>query len=73
MKRLEDQKAAEIQRQNEIQFALAFVETAKGLYFRDGSRTYFDYISEKLKEKQSAGNVPQASSAEQPAYQASGY
>ena len=50
MKQLEDQKAAEAQRQEEIRFALAFVETAKGMYFRDGSRSYFDYICAKMTE-----------------------
>lgn len=80
MKRLEDQKAAEAQRQEEIRFALAFVETAKGMYFRDGSRSYFDYICAKMTEQQSdqsADIVPSADSAEhgsgQTAYQTTGY
>lgn len=80
MKRLEDQKAAEAQRQEEIQFALAFVETARGMYFRDGSRSYFDYICEKMTEQQSvqsADIVPSADSVEhgssQTAYQTTGY
>lgn len=80
MKRLEDQKAAEAQRQEEIRFALAFVETAKGMYFRDGSRSYFDYICAKMTEQQSdqsADSVPPADSTEhgsgQTAYQTAGY
>lgn len=55
MKQIENQKAAEVQRQQEISFALEFVETAKGMYFKDGNRTYFDYISEKMEKKRSAG------------------
>lgn len=54
MKRLEDQQAAEEQRQRDIQFALEFVETAKEIYFRDSNRSYFDYISARMSQKAAA-------------------
>ena len=51
MKKLEDAKAAEAQRQRDIQFALEFVQMAKEMHFKDSDRTYFDHISEKLVAK----------------------
>lgn len=52
MKRLEDQKAAEINRRERISFALSFVEMAKLMHLRDSSRTYYDDICEKLDDGQ---------------------
>lgn len=57
MKKLENQKAAEAQRQRDIQFALEFVAMAKEMYLKDNSMSYFDYISEKLAEKQAQAVV----------------
>ena len=59
MKRLEDLQAAEEQHQRDIQFALEFVQMAKEMYFRDGNRSYYDYISEKMAEKQAAEDQEQ--------------
>lgn len=72
MKKLEDQQAAEGQRQRDIQFALEFVQTAKEMYFRDGNRSYYDYIAEQMAEKQAAAQ-PATNLTEQPANQSASY
>ena len=51
-KRLEDARAAEAKRQDEIRFALAFVQKAKEMHFRD-STTYYDHISCQMNEASS--------------------
>lgn len=58
MKKLEDAKAAEVQRQRNIQFALDFVEFSKGMFTRDGCKTYYDIIVKNMQEK----NAPQPAS-----------
>lgn len=73
MKRLEDQQAAEEQRQRDIQFALEFVEMAKKMYFRDGSRSYYDYISEKMAEKQAAAQPATDLTEQQPVNQSASH
>lgn len=55
MKRLEDQRAIETQRRQEIQFAFDFVEAAKELRWHNSDRTYYDCICERLEEKRSEG------------------
>lgn len=58
MKKLEEQQAAEEQRQKDIAFALEFVEFAKRLRFQNGNDSYFEYISRKLAEsKATSGNA----------------
>ena len=47
-KRLEDARAAEAKRQEEIRFALAFVQKAKEMHFRDSQATYYDAVSRQM-------------------------
>ena len=73
MKKLEDLQATEEQHQRDIQFALEFVQMAKEMYFRDGNRSYFDYISEKMAEKQAAAQPATDLTEQQPVNQSAGY
>lgn len=67
MKKLEDQEKAEAKRQEDIAYALEFVEFAKRLHFQNGSDTYFDYIARKMEASKvdTSGNTIQTAGTTQ--------
>ena len=56
MKKLEDQQKAEAKRQEDIEYALEFVEFAKHLRFQEGGVTFFDIISKNMEERRESPN-----------------
>lgn len=60
-KRLEDARAAESKRQEEVRFALAFVQKAKKMHFRDSQTTYYDVIFRQMDEQASSDSVDHVS------------
>ena len=48
MRKLEECKEAELRRQEEIRYALAFVRFSKTITFNNSGRSFYDVIAERL-------------------------
>ena len=60
LRKLEELKQAEIQRQEEIRYALKFVEFSKSITSDRSDRSLYDVIAGKLKEAEASGKDSRA-------------